>query len=334
MRLLLVFLAAIILQSLAGRFSIGRGLYPRTLHNNIHARRNASKYTLQDYYKGQSFLDDWDYFTGGDPTGGNVVYLNRDDAVAKNLTYVQPDGVTMLAVDDYSDVPAGGNRNSVRIQTKKSYSGGLFIADFWAMPHGCSVWPAYWSIGPNWPDAGEIDIIEGINNQTTNQYTLHSAPGSNCTLSSGGLSASSSVLSKVCDSSPADNVGCAYSDNNTSSFGHGFNILGGGIFAHLWDSSGVTMWHFTRDQIPADIKAKAPTPSSWPTPVAVWSSATCDVCTFFHDHVLVLDTTICGGWAGAAYPSSGCPGTCAQAIANKTNYSLAKWEINYIAVYQ
>ncbi len=49
---------------------------------------------------------------------------------------------------------------SVRIQTKKTYNSGLFVADFFSMPHGCSVWPAYWTVGDgNWPDTGEVDII-------------------------------------------------------------------------------------------------------------------------------------------------------------------------------
>ncbi len=55
---------------------------------------------------------DWAFFSQPDPTGGNVNYLDKADAIAKNLSYVQSNGVTVLAVDDYSDVPAGGSRNS------------------------------------------------------------------------------------------------------------------------------------------------------------------------------------------------------------------------------
>ncbi len=55
----------------------------------------------------------------------------------------------------------------MRITTTKTYNGGLFIADFERMPFGCSLWPAYWSVGPNWPNGGEIDILEGANLQTT-----------------------------------------------------------------------------------------------------------------------------------------------------------------------
>jgi beta-glucanase (GH16 family) len=55
----------------------------------------------------------------------------------------------------------------MRITTTKTYNGGLFIADFERMPFGCSLWPAYWSVGSDWPNGGEIDILEGVNDQTT-----------------------------------------------------------------------------------------------------------------------------------------------------------------------
>jgi len=260
--------------------------------------------------------------------------LDKADAIAKNLSYVQSNGVTVLAVDDYSDVPAGGSRNSVRLQSKKTYNSGLFIADFQAMPWGCGVWPAYWSCGPNWPNAGEIDIVEGVNLGTLNQYTLHSAPDSTCTLSTAGQEVLGSLMGKTCASSESADAGCAFQDGNTTSYGSGFNAANGGVFAHLWDSTGVTMWHFTRSEIPADIKAKNPNPAGWPTPVGYWSSNSCDITTYFYEHVLILDTTICGGWATSSYPSA-CPGTtCTGIVANATNFINAKWMVNYIAVYQ
>ena len=56
----------------------------------------------------------------------------------------------------------------MRITTTKKYNGGLFIADFKRMPFGCSLWPAYWSYGTDsWPANGEVDILEGVNDQVT-----------------------------------------------------------------------------------------------------------------------------------------------------------------------
>lgn len=40
------------------------------------------------------------------------------------------------------------------MRSPKTYTHGLFIADIQAMPYGCAVWPAFWSVGPNWPNDG------------------------------------------------------------------------------------------------------------------------------------------------------------------------------------
>jgi beta-glucanase (GH16 family) len=54
------------------------------------------------------------------------------------------------------------------------YNEGLFVADIQHMPgNACGIWPAFWSFGNNWPYDGEIDIIEGVNAQKNNLYSLH-----------------------------------------------------------------------------------------------------------------------------------------------------------------
>lgn len=231
------------------------------------------------------------------------------------------------------------------------------------MPHGCSVWPAWWyvfpyvrsiflahdyrfllcnrSVGPSWPDAGEIgvlpcflhtflitsiiftfssDIIEGVNTQTTNQYTLHTTSG--CTLDKTNSSNNlftANVLNTQCESVPSDNTGCAFLDTDTTTYGKGFNDIAGGVFAHLWDDTGISVWHFKRTDIPDDISSRNPDPTSWGTPAAFWSSASCDIGNHFYDHVLTLTTTLCGDWAGPAFTST-CSGTCADAVADPTNF--------------
>ncbi|KZP19367.1 glycoside hydrolase family 16 protein [Athelia psychrophila] len=298
---------------------------------------SSSKYKLADLHEGSTFFDEWNFFTGADPTHGNVNFVSQASASKAGLAVVQSDNTAIIAVDSTSKVAAGGSRNSVRISSKKLYSSGLFIADFSHMPQGCGTWPAWWSAGPNWPSAGEIDIIEGVNDQANNQYTLHSGTGSTCTLSRTPAAAeafTSNVLGTTCLSNDASNSGCGFSDPSPTSFGPGFNAAGGGVFAHLWDSTGIKIWRFARSAIPADVTSRTPNPSGWGTPAAAWGGGDCDIQSHFFDHALTLDTTVCGDWAGDAYAQSGCPGTCAQMMANATNFKEANWGVKSIAIYQ
>ncbi|KAI5999295.1 glycoside hydrolase family 16 protein [Pisolithus orientalis] len=323
---------------------VGAHKYSRSRHH-LFARTpqytTNKTYTVQDFYQAEDFFNEWTFFTGSDPTGGNVAYQSMSDATSKGLAYVDDcDNSTVLAVDSTSSIPAGGNRPSVRITSNKSYSSGLFILDAATMPVGCGTWPSFWSVGPNWPYAGEIDIVEGVNNQATNQMTLHSGTSSACTIDTAVNTSTSEaytghVLGTNCYSTPNADAGCAFSDTDTRSFGYGFNNANGGVFALLWDTSlGMSMWHFARSEIPSDITNRAPNPSNWGVPAGFWSSQTCNISANFYQHSLVIDTTICGNWAGGAYSSSGCPGTCSAMVANATNFANAKWIINYVAVYQ
>lgn len=166
---------------------------------------------------------------------------------------------------------------------------------------------------------GEIDIVEGVNNQGTNQYTLHTSSG--CSLDNQVTATAKSLSHTSCESSGTDNSGCAFKDTTSSSYGQGFNAAQGGVFAHQWDTTGIIIWHFTRDAIPADITSGNPDPSTWPTPAAQFSSTSCPIEEHFYNHTLTIDTTLCGDWAGSAYASSGCPGTCEEAVADPSNFS-------------
>ncbi|KZT07290.1 glycoside hydrolase family 16 protein [Laetiporus sulphureus 93-53] len=280
--------------------------------------RRDSNYTLQNKFVGEDFLD-WNFYDAADPTSGLVDYLDEADAVAAGLASVDCNNVTTLKIDNTETVAAGGLRKSVRISSPETYNGGLFIADFAAMPYGCGIWPAYWTVSATatWPAGGEMDIIEGVNLMTQNQITLHT--GDTCTLNSTAAT-TGSISSTTCTSSADADSGCAYTQPGTNSFGAGFNAAGGGVFAHLWNSDGITVWFFTRDAIPSDVAGGTPDPTSWGTPTAIFPDTGCDISASLYDHTIVLDTTICGDWAGAVYSTSGCPGTCDEIVANATNF--------------
>ncbi|KIY49974.1 glycoside hydrolase family 16 protein [Fistulina hepatica ATCC 64428] len=343
------FIAVSLLTFVGLSHALNLGKLPhRRYHSTSRAAKLAARdidnapvvnYTLQDWYTGDDFGNQWDFYNDSDPTNGYVNYLSKDDAESAGLFYVQDDGTTVLAVDDYTSLSGGEYRNSVRISSQKTYSSGLFIADIWAMPHGCSVWPAWWSVGPDWPDGGEIDVIEGVNLQTTNQFTLHTSSGCNSTSSSSDSSVEylADLSTTQCAYVDGDNSGCAFVDTDNRTYGHEFNMNAGGVYAHLWNAGGISVWFFSRDDIPCDITNKSPQPSTWGTPSAFWSSDDCSIADHFYDHSLTFDTTLwsCSGdWAGSAYSSSGCSGTCSEAVQDPANYKYAKWELNYVAVYQ
>ncbi|KAH9995193.1 concanavalin A-like lectin/glucanase domain-containing protein [Russula compacta] len=295
-----------------------------------------------DQYGGPDFLNDtlWIFTNGTDPTGGQVNYLSRADAAAESLAYVQTDGTTVLRVDSSKDLPNGVRRDSVRIHSTRKFLNGLVIADFAAMPFGCSVWPAWWTEGDKWPSGGEIDIIEGVNSMPMNQYTFHSGPGGNCNIpktppmnEDGEPAFTSNVLGTNCTSFTGHDAGCGFDDKNASSFGEGFNNAGGGIFALLRDSESIKIWHFDRQSIPSDAHSGHPNPSSWPSPNALLSSDECDIDSQFPPQTLVLDVDVCGGWPISTYSYFGCPGTCAEQVTSGKNFINAMWVINNITVY-
>ncbi|KAJ3734995.1 putative glycoside hydrolase family 16 protein [Lentinula guzmanii] len=286
-------------------------------------------YTLSDTYAGDSFFDEWDFFTDPDPTEGNVDYQSKESATSMGLARVE-NGVAIIAVDSNSSLPLGTNRASVRISTQKTYNGGLFIYDVPFMPVGCGTWPAIWSTSTaTWPDDGEIDMIEGVHESTQNQITMHTNAG--CSLAT-GQAITGTVSGTTCESSGSNNNGCATMDTTTNSWGPAFNTAGGGVFAKLWDDTGIKIWHFSRDNIPADITSQNPDPSTWGNPVSFLPSGdSCSVADHFKDHSLIINITLCGQWAGATFS---CGGTCQSAVMDPSNFVDAQWKINSIMVYQ
>lgn len=162
-----------------------------------------------------------------------------------------------------------------------------------------------------------------------NQYTFHTGPNQKCSIPKrapiihGGPTFKGTVMNTNCRSSSSSNTGCGFLDTCKSSFGQGFANAGGGVFAVLRNSDGIRIWHFERHSIPRDVFSGHPDPDSWPAPNAFLSTANCAVDSFFSSQRLILDITLCGGWASGDYPHSGCPGTCTQQVTTGSNYFSA-----------
>jgi len=309
----------------------------------------ASVWKLNQTYAGQSFFNGWDFWSDADPTHGIVAYQSQQDAFSSNLTSINQQGHAIMAVDTTPVV--SGNRKSIRIGSQITFTGGLLTVDVVHMPTGCGTWPAFWTTGPNWPSGGEIDIIENVHESTENLSSLHTKDG--CTISpnfnASGTPSVSGAIGLNCAADQTGNTGCGLLNGNKASFGTPFNQNGGGVYAMLWDDSGISVFFFSRNSVPSDLAATAPQPQNWGTPVARWPASTCNPAEFMNDHQIIFDTTLCGDWAGAAgvWQASGVAGqgascaastgaaTCEDWVQNNGGaFSEAYWEVKSVHLYQ
>ncbi|EIM86268.1 uncharacterized protein STEHIDRAFT_147699 [Stereum hirsutum FP-91666 SS1] len=308
---------------------------------------STSAWKVAQNWEGDNFFSGWDFWTLADPTNGNVNYLSGSAAASGNLTGINSAGNAYMRVDTTDTVTT--NRNSVRITTEFSFDQGLMIMDAVHMPTGCGTWPAFWTNGPNWPAGGEIDIVEGVNDYTNNQATIHTNPGCNLPSSSSStLGITGTIVGGTnCAAAETGNQGCGVRAVETNSFGAAFNDAGGGVYAMKLDSSGVSVYFWTRSAIPSDITSGSPDPDSWGTPMADWPTTDCTTATYFYEQVAIFDTTLCGDWAGTGWDTTGIPGqdqscatrtgvsTCESYVQNHgSSFDEAYWEVKSVKIYQ
>ncbi|TFK38093.1 concanavalin A-like lectin/glucanase domain-containing protein [Crucibulum laeve] len=297
-----------------------------------------SGYELVQDYSGISFFDQWDFYGSWDNlTLGDVWWLNRDDAFKQQLAYINSAGNAVMKVDNTNTVVFNEKRASIRITSQQAYGvGSLWVADMVHIPFGCSVWPAFWTKGPTWPDNGEIDIMEAINLMQSNQMALHTLPG--CFQST---PANQMGTSGELDCSQPS--GCLVTETAPNSFGQGFAAAGGGVFAAQFDVAGI--WFWSRPNIPQSILQSTSTSSldvsDWGAPSASYPVSGCDITKFFTAQNLILDITLCGIWAGLpaqylpACGGSGPTGICYNdnVVGSGSRYDDAYFEVKYVRAY-
>jgi len=301
-----------------------------------YAQYAAASYSIVDTYTASNFFSSFNFFTGSDPTDGFVNYQSQSSAQSLGLINTNNNQV-YLGVDYTTVNPPSPGRDSVRVTSNKAYTHGLFIADIAHMPGSiCGVWPAMWLFGPNWPDSGEIDVIEGVSLGNTDTITLHTAAG--CTINTAGSQSGTTLLQSNCNANNG-NDGCGVSTTTANAYGNAFNSNGGGVYAMQWESSGVYVWFFPRGSIPSDITAGAPVTGNWGLPIVAFNGgSSCNIDSFFANENIVFDTTFCGDWAGSVWSSGSCASlasTCnAYVSANPGAFAPAYWLINSVKVYQ
>ena len=331
------------------------------LLSGASAAPSPDRYDLVNSYGGSNFFSGWSFWDQPDPTNGFVNYTDKQTSMDANLAgYIFNNATgehTAFMGVDYTTMNPAAGRASVRISSDQTWSaGGLFVADVRHSPQGaCGSWPALWLVGPDWPHQGEIDIIEGVNDDVYNSMTLHTGP--NCQSSLTKKNFLGKQVTTDCDvSSGESNTGCSIRGSFSTSYdaktksltkhaaaAQGFNAQGGGVYATLWDASGITIWMFPHSALPADLVAGKPDPASWSAikPVAAFGGRGCDYAASFKNLQLVVDTTFCGDWAGKQEVWDSSPAckakapTCQEFVANNpAAFKDAFWEIASVKVFQ
>jgi hypothetical protein len=247
-----------------------------------------------------------------DQTQGRICYGQWNNLISF------PEG--KLKIDVSPPFDTSGLRKSIRLETENiRFNGGLFILDIEHIPSGLSTWPSIWLVGDDWPNKGEIDIIEGVNLNTQNISTLHTSKG--CTQNIPG------ILNPNCNAGYNGTTGCGIkAPENT--FGAPFNKNKGGVFVCEWIFNDVIkISFFPRNAIPSDILSGNPEPDKWDPPYVTFEKCP----NHFNNLKLIIDTTLCGQWAGNVYP--GGLNKCINDLKTK-KLSEAYWLIRSIKVYQ
>jgi len=301
----------------------------------------TTTYTISNNYSGSTFFEGWGFVQGIDNTSwGNVLFQSGSDAKTQNLTYINGANNAIIKVDNNTaGTSSTYGRASVKMFTEAAVNrGSLILFQAIHMPYGCSVWPGFWTLGGNdgnWPQYGEIDIVENVNLATYNQYSLHTSQGCSHPLSATG-GETGWIGQTDCWNSTNFNAGCIVVENKPNNFGQGFAQNGGGAYAVLWNDEGIRFWFFTRSAIPSDFSSASPNPANWGSPGAFYPTSNCNTSRFFGPQSIFLEIDICGLYAGeqGIYNSGGlCQGLCTALVQNPRNYDQAYFEIEFLRVF-
>ncbi|KAK0458705.1 endo-beta-glucanase [Desarmillaria tabescens] len=293
-------------------------------------------YSQNDSFVGSQFNSGFSYQAISDPTHGRVNYVDAATAASQNLTYASDD--TFILRADYTNVldPAGAGRDSVRIQSNKQYgSNTVMVFNMRHMPQGCGTWPAVWTVAVPWPTMGEIDIVEGVNNQAYNQATLHTSEG--CTMPV-SRDETGIELTTDCNAAVNGNSGCGVQIPDPLSYGSPFNNNGGGWYAVERTDTFIKIWFWPRNSnnVPDDVRNgnSNVNTDAWGTPFANFPNTSCSITDRFGAHNIIINLTFCGDWAGNVYSTSNCPSSCIDFVNNNpAAFADAYFNFAWVKVY-
>ncbi|KAF5329983.1 hypothetical protein D9611_010461 [Ephemerocybe angulata] len=330
----------------------------------LASKKPGTKYKLSEEYVGEEFLDLFEFEAIADPTHGRVEYVNSEVAWEEGMIVAEPD--SFLLRPDSKTVLSSRGRKSFRLKSRHQYGAGtvmmyvcrgiapllleheLFTALTFVIclkvvglgllsgRSGC--------LGRRW--RGEIDILEGVNDEGPNHITLHTSHSlyplqtQGCDMPNDRLQTGQSTKD-TCGIGlfGTDYVGCGVKVGASNSYGPDFNRNGGGWYAMERTESFIKVWFWARssDDTPSGVLESSLwiDTNKWGPPTAYFpSNRYCDLNAKFGLHNIVINLTFCGDWAGNTYRQSGCPSTCINYVnKNPSAFKKAYFDFHSLRVY-
>ena len=144
----------------------------------ISLKENLSNYTLifkEDFKSTENFEANWDFEIGtGDNGWGNSE--KQYYRTSKDNIFIKDNQLHIKAIKKKIK---DNEYTSGRITTKKTFQFAYgYVKTRMKLPKAKGIWPSFWMLGENiekvgWPNCGEIDIVETINDNDVIFNSLH-----------------------------------------------------------------------------------------------------------------------------------------------------------------
>ncbi|CAE8695670.1 unnamed protein product [Polarella glacialis] len=225
-----------------------------------------SGYQLDHVAQGRSFFNSFDFLTT-EENHGSAEYVNSHEQATRENVAQAFDSHVVLRTGSRSRRNRY-KRFSFKIATKQSWTYFLAAVRFSHLPWGCGVWPAFFTLSPTipWPEGGELDILEYVNDFGAKSSFHTSRP---CTLNPAEVNKyrqlpDANEMGLNCTThycSTCKSIGCA---PNAVPLQNGEQLSRRpGVIAMERTESFIKIFNIPEGELPADLNSDSPRPDTW-----------------------------------------------------------------------
>lgn len=239
-----------------------------------------------------------------DSTNGAAQYLNKEEALSDEVA-VAHETHTILQVGKRG-LPM--KRKTAKIKTMRSWRYFLAAVRFTHVPVGCGLWPAFWTngIGYRWPEGGELDVLEYVNDAPS-RTALHTGARNQCQLDAKLLNTPGcpqfpdvNKMSYDCTTAYPKKLGCS---SNSEPLQNPAELNVQPVtFVIEWTEMFVKVFKIPDHAMPADLLHESPRPREWDQWVISYypfgrSPGCPNAADLLAPQQLILNIGLCGDWS-------------------------------------